>query len=458
MNKKMLVVAFAIYISSNCYADNNKVNMEYTHPFFSACVSSSADMFDKCGLVSRNGLPVTPAKYQVIDKYQDIWLALKENGHTDVLDAEGNVIGTVSGGPDVPPRRAVIKISDNLLLAKKNHVLYNYHGTLIHLIQTPDYYADDGVSDGMIGVMRVTDDGTKKGYIDVNTGAWILKPVYSSISQFRQGYASVSVKKENEFYSTIIDKKGKELFPFTPDTSYYWISNNRWIKSYDSSRIRGPVDIINDKGESLLSQVVIEPYSYSEHMVIIQKRQMSACYVVELPSMEEKRIADRCNPGTFSDGVIWIKLFQKDGANSQWVLFDQYGKELFRKNYDDAEEFHNGFAIVSDNDEEFGVVNKKGETIIPLEYSEIATPWSSYSQQTSDGIWRVRKKEINGYVYIDNDNKTIATLTRDNVPPESPCGKFNPVYNLKNAQGEILWQKDLEEICKEITSMRARNK
>lgn len=76
-------------------------------------------MFEKCGLVSRNGLPVTPAKYQLIDKYQDIWLALKENGQTDVLNVGGNVIGTVPGEPSIPPRRTVIKISDNRLLAKK---------------------------------------------------------------------------------------------------------------------------------------------------------------------------------------------------------------------------------------------------------------------------------------------------------------------------------------------------
>jgi len=34
-------------------------------------------------------------------------------------------------------------------------------------------------------------------------------------------------------------------------------------------------------------------------MALIKKSQTTACYVVKLPSMEEKRIADRCNPGKF---------------------------------------------------------------------------------------------------------------------------------------------------------------
>lgn len=455
MNKKILVAFSVVFLSSNCYA-KNKGDIQYTHPFFSACVSSSADMFEKCGLVSRNGLPVTPAKYQLIDKYQDIWLALKENGQTDVLDVGGNVIGTVPGEPSVPPRRTVIKISDNRLLAKKNQALYDYRGTLIHSVQSPEYYADDEVSDGMIGVIRVTDDGLKKGYMDINTGVWILEPVYSSISPFRQGYASVTLNKNNEQYSTIIDKRGKEILPSTPDISYYWISSNRWIKSYDSSGIRGAADIINDKGELLLAQVFIEPYTYSEHMALIKKSQTTACYVVKLPSMEEKRIADRCNPGKFSDGVIWLKLIQREGDLSQWALLDEYGKELFRKNYENVEEFHNGFAIVSDNNGHFGVIDKKGETIIPFEYSEITPPWHSYGQEISEDVWRVRKNGVNGYIYIDDDNEVIATLTSDHVPPENPCGKFNPVINLKNAQGETLWQENLEESCKAITSIRSQ--
>lgn len=458
MNKKVFIAIVTFCFSSVCYADKNKEDVKYFHPFISACISSGADIFDKCGLVSRNGLPVTPARYQVIDKYQDIWLALKENGHTDVLDIEGHVVGTIPGGPAVPPRRTVIKISDNLLLAKKAHALYDYHGTLIHVLQPLEYYTVDGGSDDIIGVVRITGDGIKKGYMDIYTGAWILAPIYSSISQFHQGYASVTVKKENEFYSTVIDKKGKELFPFTPDTSYYWISNNRWIKSYDSSRISEYVDIINDKGNTLLSQVRVEPYSYSEYVVIVQKQQTSGCYVVKLSSMEEKLIAENCSSGKFSDGVIWIRFIQREGLNPEWVLFDEYGKELFRRNYVDGQEFHNGFAIVVDENKKWGVVNKKGETIIPFEYSAIATPWSSHRQSISEGVWRVRKKGVNGYMYIDNDNKVIATLTRDSVPPESPCGKYNPVYSLKNAQGEILWQKDLEETCKTITSFRSGKK
>ncbi|GKX61166.1 WG repeat-containing protein [Leminorella grimontii] len=452
--KRWISIVIIFFWGSIANAENSKENKKYAYPFISACVSSNAEVFDKCGLISRDGKTVTPAKYNVIDKYPDIWLALKENGDTDVLDSDGNVVGTISGTPQVPPRGSIIKIADNLLFSAKAHALYDYSGTLIHALKSSENYSDYGVSDGMISALRITDSGVKRGYMDIHTGTWILEPIYSSISEFKQGYASVSVKKEGEFYSTIIDKKGKELFPLSLDTSFHWISNNRWIKSYDSSGMRGLVDILNEKGEVLLSQVTVEPYSFSEHAVIVQKQQNAGCYVVKLPSMEEQRISERCRLSKFSDGVIWIKRFTGEEKNSEWALFDEYGKELFRMNYRNVSAFHNGFAVVVDNNEKWGVIDKKGETVIPFEYSKIGTPWRSFRQPIYEGVWRVRKNGVKGDMYIDNNNHVIATLTRDNISQEGPCSQYNPMTLLKNEQGKILWQEDLEETCKAVNSYK----
>ncbi len=85
---------------------------------------------------------------------------------------------------------------------------------------------------------------------------------------------------------------------------------------------------------------------------------------------------NRLNP--ISDDILLAYIGHRP------FFLDKNGEPISLENFDEAQDFNNGFASVSKNGK-WGFINKKGEIIVPLEYDEVL--------DFSDTQFKVRKGE-----------------------------------------------------------------
>ncbi|MCB0503844.1 MAG: WG repeat-containing protein, partial [Bacteroidetes bacterium] len=68
------------------------------------------------------------------------------------------------------------------------------------------------------------------------------------------------------------------------------------------------------------------------------------------------------NTAVFKEGLCWVK---KDG---QLQLIDGKGQIKLNTSYTNANNYENGVAIVVNEQNKYGVIDKNGNLILPLEY------------------------------------------------------------------------------------------
>ncbi len=111
----------------------------------------------------------------------------------------------------------------------------------------------------------------------------------------------------------------------------------------------------------------------------------------------------------FSEGLAWVvkgrerKLLQQDGTEVP-----------LKRPYDIACPFNNGFAIVT-ADEQFGMIDKTGSEVIPVEYEALAPFSEGLAAARKDGKWG----------YVDEHGKEI-------IRPQ-----FEGVYDFENGKAEV---------------------
>lgn len=99
----------------------------------------------------------------------------------------------------------------------------------------------------------------------------------------------------------------------------------------------------------------------------------------------------------FSDGFAAYR------QKAFWGYIDKRGQIVIDAQYYNAYNFANGIAKVSNFDRNYGIINRSGEVIIPLKYQDIS--------QFSEGLCAVKKKSKWGY--IDNENQNIIPIIYD---------------------------------------------
>ncbi|MDR1890096.1 MAG: WG repeat-containing protein [Zoogloeaceae bacterium] len=117
----------------------------------------------------------------------------------------------------------------------------------------------------------------------------------------------------------------------------------------------------------------------------------------------------------------------KDGNRAGMVVFNKEEMTVIPL-YDTHFYFYdNGFAVVKKNDK-YGVINSKGETIIPPRFDDI-----SYHSVKHAGLMLVMQKDYNGFKHqFFMDTHGVLRFHTEQVGDR---------YVLKNANGDILWPK-----------------
>ena len=288
----------------------------------------------------------------------------------------------------------------------------------------------------------------KWGYIN-SKGKLVIPIKYESAGPFRDGYAPVLLNEDAGF----IDKKGKEMIPAVYDLVRYRCEGNkstpfpriRTLGAVVHDRVRGiHMDhvhraaiydpnkaIINAKGENV-SLLYREAEWFSDNLIQVKEADnwgLMDCSGNIVVPCRFSGIAKYKNPDS-----LGIELVQVSTHNRKTGILDINGNVVFAPKYDQIGNFYstgfarvvlngkiqwidiegniyiqkdnyvvqflmeNGMAIVSKGDRtEWGVVDKNGEIIIPLEYDRITyipDKWFKIQKNKKKGIFTLEGEKI----------------------------------------------------------------
>jgi hypothetical protein len=117
--------------------------------------------------------------------------------------------------------------------------------------------------------------------------------------------------------------------------------------------------------------------------------------------------------GNFSEGLAWVKVGERR------KLINTTGDTVrLARGYDGSFPFSGGVAIVVDDEENFGMIDRNGKEIVPLEYEALAYFSEGLAAAKKDGKWG----------YVNRNGEEV-------IPPQ-----FDVVYDFK--QGKATVKKD----------------
>jgi hypothetical protein len=143
--------------------------------------------------------------------------------------------------------------------------------------------------------------------------------------------------------------------------------------------------------------------------------------------------------GQFSEGLATIRM----GVRGKFGYMDRTGRVVIPPIYDEAREFSEGLALVS-QEGRYGFIDKTGKVVIPLQYFYGSSFSEGLAAVTSSGDWQVP-----GWGYIDREGRVRVALNLDYAAPFSGgLAAIDRVTDRQNipdayidAQGRFVWEK-----------------
>lgn len=356
-------------------------------------------------------------------------------------------------------------------------------------------------------------EGSEKkwGYIN-ESGEFIIKPKYESAEDFRSnGIGSVL---ENGRWG-LIDKSGERI-----SESQYWYTSVFSEKATVVTDDLGKSYLLDEKGKILFQtegsidklscgmaafskqvdrdksswgyidaegKVVIEPkyewaQTFSKDKAIVKINE-GHFGIVDKSEKLLKEIDSNLIRGLSDDIFIFSKLNGSNGEKYGYMTVD--GEIMLDAVYSNAEEYgDNGLAIVNaakDFGNEYGVINKSGEFVIPAKYAQItllgnglyAVPESQENYFSSSfmkkALFDKTGRQLTGFKYYDleslengmisvtddkntylvdgNGNEISSIPKAEGIGSIKPCGKLYKVavddklYYLSK-DGKTVWESD----------------
>jgi hypothetical protein len=289
----------------------------------------------KCGLIDRYGNIVVPLIYYRISEFNEGLAVAQKNG-------ENIYRGGYSDG-----KCGVIDKEGNIII----NFMY------------------DNISSFYNGVAVVYNEG-KFGVIN-KSGEIIVPLIYNEISGFNDRFASVI--KDDKW--GVIDNTGEIIIPFEYDKIVRHIGNGFFATSTEF-----PVGLLNEKGEIVLLAEYDWINYFTEDMANIGKNGKNG-FINKTGEIVIPPIYEMAND--FSDGMAAIGIPDPDvgrplgflsiSSRTIWGFIDKTGEIVIPPQYDHVKEFIDGIAevgnYVEDIDHKWQIkwwfINKKGEIVDP---------------------------------------------------------------------------------------------
>lgn len=228
-----------------------------------------------------------------------------------------------------------------------------------------DYISD--FEDGMARVQKMY----YSGFIN-EKGEEIIPCDYTYCSSFIDGMSLVCKNRKFGF----IDQKGKEIIPIIYD----------YLESFEEGnciyRKDGKYGFLNKNGESVIPASFEEALSFQEGL--------AAAKIDNKWGFIDKS-GNFVIPNKYSHVTSFCEGWAVVSQQGKQFYIDKSGKCVLEFNAKYLTPFYNGLAIVIDCDIDspdlnFGIINKKGEILIPLKYAYISPKEEYYMLWGKDGL------------------------------------------------------------------------
>ncbi len=220
----------------------------------------------------------------------------------------------------------------------------------------------DSVNSFNEGLAYFSDNG-KYGYID-KTGKVVIEPIYDDVDYFENGLAKVRVNDK----VGIINRMGQEIVPISYD-------DVEAVDGFFITQLDYEYGCINGKGKTIL------PEKY---------------------------------PGVYvHDGVV--KFFNND----TWYVMDEKGHAI-EMEHEDSNKVPNSDLSIARRNDQYGIVNSRGEIIVPFQYDDIGyfdfqTKFFANYNPAYEAILRFSVSIGEKYGVIDESGNSIVPCIYDST-------------------------------------------
>lgn len=308
-------------------------------------------------------------------------------------------------------------------------------------------YVENYVSDGLI-LARV---GEKVGYIDATTGTFVINPQFDGANTFSEGLAGVGVVVEttHDFWSGkdekivkwgFIDRTGTFVInPQFDNVGYFFnglavvIVDDRWGYIDKTGKyVINPQFMLADNFGADIAPVAIDQHRFG----FIDK---TGKFVVN-PTLAETHMSYDSGDywSCFHEGLCGIK-------DNGWGYIDKTGKIVIPCQFDEAEPFSDGLALVKKYNDDSGMlekkcfINKKGEEVLDV--------MGKYTQVGSfhEGLAAVFVRQQDGSERCGYINKKGEMVIQPCYTHAAPfCGglagvRYGDSYYYIDKTGKVIW-------------------
>lgn len=282
--------------------------------------------------------------YVNIKKYSEGVIAVKSsNGKYGYVDKTGKVVipFKYDDAEEFHNGTAVVYIKDGYtLIDKSGKILLGkiYAGLMVSSSELIEIY----------------DKETKKyGYIN-NRGEIVIPLIYDNATYFENGVAFVKI---NEKYR-IIDTNGKSRYEKTYDYATAFIEGIALVINNDK------YGFVDETGKEIITCIYDKAVDfYNGKTIVIQDNKE---YIIDKSGNILSEIKTKYTIEEYNGKFILIR-----NKTGKLGLLDLENKIVSLPIYDSIGCFENNYAVVGNENDEYGLIDKTGKEIIPLKYLEL---------------------------------------------------------------------------------------
>lgn len=164
---------------------------------------------------------------------------------------------------------------------------------------------------------------------------------------------------------------------------------------------------INDKGKVIVPLQYDEGYTFEDGLALVgildnnKRRKMGYINTKGIPVIPLEYSASRF----FNEGLTAMEKAPNGRIEDKYIFLDINGNQAIKTVFKSAENFHEGLATVGNSDYKYGMINKKGELVVPYKYN--------YITDMEEGFAKVELGNKNGF--IDKTGREIVPVIYDDA-------------------------------------------
>ena len=355
----------------------------------------------KYGYIDKGNNVVIPFNYDSGADFEDGRAIIQKDDKVGIIDRSGQIIFDLAF-------KDIGAFSEGYIYAQKDS-LYGYYDKIGAQRIEPKFNEAFAFSKGIAKVQS----GENQGYIDTY-GSFIVPPAYSNIHFFND---TLLVFEENEKFGLM--KRNCQIVDSAKFDKIGNLVNDRAIVIKN-----GKIGYIDGKGQLVLD------FKFDDYPNAIELSQFKGSYAVVKINGKYgviEQFGKLIIPATYNQLGSFSPLMAFTKGKG-WGFIDMSNNILIQPQFESAESFKNGFAIV-EKMTLFGLIDSKGTVTVPLNFTEVKALDNErviVSRGPNSGVYKVSGEEIVPVEYqqIRILNKELLLLTKS--------GEVNYLYLPEN--------------------------